>query len=225
MIKLHYFEHSRAHRVLWFLEELGVPYQVARHYRDPKSKLAPAEAKNIHPLGKFPMLEDEGHTMAESAVILEYLARTYGEPYWVISPGETDYWNFQYWMHYAEGSLMPPLIIKLVFSMLKAEAVPAFIRPLSRRIAQHVDKVFTDPQIKTHFRFVEQCLEEREWFAGKRMTICDIQMQFPMEAAIARRTIRASDYPAIKAYVEKNQKRPAYERALAIAKNYDFGPI
>ena len=225
MIELHYFEHSRAHRVLWFLEELGVPYQLTRHYRDPKTKLAPAEAKNIHPLGKFPMLVDGDQTFAESAVILEYLARTYGDPYWVISLGERNYWEFQYWMHYAEGSLMPPLIIKLVFSMLKSEAVPTIIRPLSRRLAQQVDKAFTDPQIKTHFRFVEEYLMERQWFAGDSITICDIQMQFPMEAALARRTIKGSDYPAIKAHVERNQARPAYQRALDIAQHYDFGPI
>ena len=224
MIELHYFEHSRSQRMLWFAEELGLTYRLVKHRRDPQTQLASEEAKALHPLGKFPILVHGDHVIAESAVILEYMARFFGEATWVVNIDDTNYWSFQYWMHYAEASLMPPLIIRLIFSKLKGPQVPALIRPLSRRIADQVDQSFTLPQIRTHFAFVESHLRGREWFVGDRMTIADVQMHFPLEAALAKRTIKATDYPAINQYVERLQARPAYLRALDKAGEYDFGP-
>ncbi len=223
MIELHHLEHSRSQRVLWFAEEIGLEYTLITHQRDPATQLAPADVKALHQLGKLPLLVDGDRTLAESAVILEYLARFHA-PEWLMEPADSDYWSYQYWMHYAEASLMPPLLVRLIFSMLKGNAVPALIRPLTKRVANQVDQSFTNPQIATHFGFVEAHLERHEWFAGPRISLADVQMLFPLEAALAKKTINPSEYPAVRLYVEKIQARPAYQRALEKGGPYEFGP-
>lgn len=224
MIELHYLAHSRSQRVLWFAEEIGVKYKLIVHDRDPATRLADEEVKKLHPLGKLPLLVDGEKTFAESAVILEYMARQFA-PQWLIEPTGSDYWAFQYWMHYAEASMMPPLLIRLIFSMLRGDAVPALVRPLTKRVADQVDKSFTNPQIQTHFRFVDDYLSRNEWFAGPTITIADVQMLFPLEATLAKKSIRLETFPNVVAYVTRLQSRPAYQAALKKGGPYEFGPV
>ncbi|MDT8449094.1 MAG: glutathione S-transferase [Wenzhouxiangellaceae bacterium] len=225
MITLHHLEHSRSQRVLWMLEELGVDYRIKRYARDPETNLAPPALNKVHALGKSPVLVDGDRTLAESAVIIEYLARRYGGGDWAPGIEDPAYWQFSYWMHYAEASLMPPLLIKLVFSKLREAPVPFFVRPVSGRIADRVDAMFTDPQIATHFAWVDAFLAEHEWFAGDAISAADVQMSFPLEAALARGTVTRADYPHVAVWVHKVQGRPAYRRALKAGGDYAYGPI
>lgn len=222
MITLHHLEHSRSQRVLWMLEELGLEYRIKRYKRDAKTNLAPPALMKVHPLGKSPVLVDGDRTLAESAVIIEYLARTYGEGNWAPAMDDADYWAFSYWMHYAEASLMPPLLIKLVFSKLRQPPVPFFIRPITSRVADQVDQAFTDRQIETHFRYVDQYLEGREWFVGDAISAVDVQMSFPLQAALSRRTVARADYPHAAMFVVRCQSRPAWQRALERGGEYDY---
>jgi glutathione S-transferase len=142
-------------------------------------------------------------TLAESATILEYLARSYGDAQWAPPVDDPRYWDFHYWMHYAEGSLMPPLLLKLVFSRLREPPVPFFIRPLTGRIADQVDRAFTDRQIETHFGWVDKHLAEHAWFAGDAISAADVQMSFPLEAAMSQQTVTRADYPHVAIWLEK----------------------
>lgn len=222
MIILHHLQNSRSQRILWLLEELGVDYEFHYYERDPRTNLAPPELRDVHPLGKSPVITDGDRTLAESATIIEYLARTYGKGEWAPATDHPGYWTFNYWMHYAEGSLMPPLLIRLIFSKVRTGA-PFFIRPISGRIADQVDKAFTNQQIKTHFTYVNDYLGKHPWFAGDQISAADIQMSFPLEAALARGTM-GEQYPHIMEYVERFQNRPAYLRALEAGGDYEFGP-
>ncbi|MCA1780272.1 MAG: glutathione S-transferase [Xanthomonadaceae bacterium] len=224
MITLHHLENSRSQRILWLLEELGVDYKIKHYKRDPKTNLAPESLKKVHPLGKSPVITDGGQTLAESGAMIEYLARSYGDSQWAPAVDDERYWAFNYWMHYAEASLMPPLLIKLVFSRLRQPPVPFFIRPISGRIADQVDQVFTDPQIATHFSYVDSFLSEHPWFAGDDISAADIQMSFPLEAALAKNTVTRADYPNVAVFVHKIQTRPAYIRALEAGGVYEYGP-
>ena len=190
MITVHHLESSRSQRVLWLLEELALPYQLVRYARDPKTLLAPPSLRAIHPLGKSPVLVDDGHTLAESGAILEYLVERYDTghalsptPLPVDSPERLQY---RYWMHYAEGSAMPPLLMTLVFARIRSAPMPFFVRPVARRIADTAMKSFVGPQLATHLGYVERELGAHAWFAGDRFTAADIQMSFPLEAAVAR---------------------------------------
>lgn len=224
MITVHHLEHSRSQRVLWLLEELGCQYRIKHYKRDAKTNLAPASLKKVHPLGKSPVITDGERTVAESGTIIEYLARTYGDGQWAPDVDDPRYWAFNYWMHYAEGSLMPPLLIKLVFSKLREPPVPFFIRPISGRIADQVDAAFTNPQIKTHFAYVDEYLGKHPWLAGDDISAADIQMSFPLEAALAAGTIGRADYPNVAVFVHKLQSRPAYLAALEKGGDYAYGP-
>jgi glutathione S-transferase len=222
MITLHHLAHSRSQRVLWLLEELGIDYEIHHYERDPKTRLAPPELKQLHPLGKSPIISDGDRVLAESAIIVEYLARTYGDGIWAPQVNDPTYWNFNYWMHYAEGSLMPPLLLKLVFDKVRT-ASPLLVRPVAAGIAGQVERTFIGPQISTHFAFVDAHLADQEWFAGDSITAADIQMSFPLEAAVARGTI-GENCPHVVEYVRRFQSRPAYRRALEVGGDYDYGP-
>ncbi|MFW5927260.1 MAG: glutathione S-transferase family protein [Wenzhouxiangella sp.] len=222
MIILHHLENSRSQRILWLLEELGIDYEIHWYGRDPKTDLAPPELRAVHPLGKSPVITDGERTLAESAVIVEYLARTYGNGQWAPEPGQPGYWDFAYWMHYAESSLMPPLLIKLIFSRVRAGA-PLLVRPISGRIADEVDRAFTDRQIETHFRFVDDYLAGHRWFGGETINAADIQMSFPLEAARVR-GINGATYPNIAGWIGRCHQRPAYLRALEQGGEYAYGP-
>ncbi len=199
MIIIHDLENSRSQRIVWMLEELGLSFEVKHYKRDPKTMLAPAELRAIHPLGKSPLLTDDGRVLAESGFICEYFAQKTGK----LKPLDN------YWLHYAEGSLMPPLLLTLVFSKVATDA-PLFIRPLAKAISQQVHKAFIGPQTKLHLDYIEAHLGKHEWFSGD-FSMADIMMSFPLEAAATR--VKGSR-PHIAAFLKKIQTRPAYQKAL-----------
>jgi len=221
MITLHHLNNSRSQRVLWLLEELGVEYDVKRYERDPATMLAPAALRAVHPLGKSPVITDGELTLAESGAIVEYLAGRYGDGRLVPAAGTANRLRYTYWMHYAEGSAMPPLLLQLVFSRIENGPVPLFIRPIARAIARRAKSAFIEPQIRLHLDFLEQELGRAAWFAGGDFTAADIQMSFPVEAAAARGGLD-STRPKLMAYLGRIHARPAYQRALEKGGPYEL---
>jgi glutathione S-transferase len=212
VITVHHLENSRSQRVLWLLEELELPYEIVRYARDPKTMLAPAELRRVHPLGKAPVITDGDTTLAESGAIVEYLVGTYGQGRLIPPAGTPERLRYTTWMHYAEGSAMPPLVMKLVFGRLPAR-MPALVRPFVRRIMAQVQRGFVDPQLKAHADYWEAELGRHEWFAGDDFTAADIQMSFPLEAA-ASRGRGTEGRPKVQAFLDRIHARPAYVRAL-----------
>ncbi|MDA0572949.1 glutathione S-transferase family protein [Burkholderia gladioli] len=213
MLTVHHLNNSRSQRVLWLLEELGVPYELKRYERDPKTMLAPPELRAIHPLGKSPVLTDEGFTLAESGAIIEYLVERYGEGRFAPPPGTPQRLRYTYWLHYAEGSAMPPLLLKLVALRIAQAPMPFFARPIARKISSTLQSSFVDPQLKLHLGYVDAALRETGWFVGDSFSAADVQMSFPLEAAASRADTLAQ-LPAIRAFLERIHARPAYQRAL-----------
>ncbi|WP_186223090.1 glutathione S-transferase family protein [Burkholderia gladioli] len=213
MLIVHHLNNSRSQRVLWLLEELGVPYELKRYQRDPKTMLAPPELRAIHPLGKSPVLTDEGFTLAESGAIIEYLVERYGEGRFAPPPGTPQRLRYTYWLHYAEGSAMPPLLLKLVALRIAQAPMPFFARPIARKISSTLQSSFVDPQLKLHLGYVDAALRETGWFVGDSFSAADVQMSFPLEAAASRADTLAQ-LPAIRAFLERIHARPAYQRAL-----------
>ncbi len=212
MINVHHLENSRSQRVLWLLEELGLPYAITFYARDPKTMRAPPELRAIHPLGKSPVLTDDGKTIAESGAIIEYLVETYGGGRLAPPRGGDDWLRYVYFLHYAEGSLAPPLLLKLIFSRLPA-ATPLLVRPIARAIASKALSSVAQPQIDQHLAFLDNELSAREWFAGADFSAADIQMSFPLEAAAARGGLDPR-YQRLSAFLQRIHARPAYVRAL-----------
>jgi glutathione S-transferase len=221
MIIVHHLNNSRSQRVLWLLEELGLPYEIVRYQRDPKTMLAPRELRAIHPLGKSPILQDGDVTVAESGAIVEYLLERYGQGRLKPDVGSADWLRFIYFLHYAEGSAMPPLLLKLVFVRMETAPVPFFAKPVARLLAKGAQKAFIDPQLKMHLDYLEGEIGKSEWFAGDAFTAADIQMSFPLEAAASRGGLDASR-PKLHAFLERIHARPAYQAALAKGGKYDF---
>jgi glutathione S-transferase len=221
MITVHHLNNSRSQRVLWLLEELGVEYEVKRYERDAKTMLAPKALRAVHPLGKSPVITDGDATIAESGAIVEYLVGRYGQGRLVPPPETPERLRYTYWLHYAEGSAMPPLVLKLIFTQIPRAPMPALVRPFVRRIAQGVEKAFVDPQIKLHLDYMEGELGKTAWFAGDQFTAADIQMSFPIEAAASRGGLDASR-PKLFGFLERIHARPAYERALAKGGPYEL---
>jgi glutathione S-transferase len=212
MIVVHHLNNSRSQRVLWMLEELGLPYEVKRYERDPATMLAPAALRAVHPLGKSPVISDGDKVLAESGAILEYLAEAYGNGALAPAVGTSDRLRYTYFMHYAEGSLMPPLLMKLVFSRMP-QRVPFFLKPAAKAMAGAADKTMIEPQLKSHLGFLERELSSRDWFAGSAFSAADVQMSFPLEAAAARAGV-GPDYPKLTAFLDRIHARPAYKRAI-----------
>lgn len=212
MLTVHHLENSRSQRVLWLLEELGVPYEIKRYARDAKTMLAPPELKAIHPLGKSPVITEDGEAIAETGAIVEYILERYGQGRLASAPGTTERRRLTYWLHYAEGSAMPPLVMKLVFGRMPLGA-PALMRPIVNAVAKAAQTGFVDPQLKTHFDYWESELTKAEWFAGPAFSAADIMMSFPVEAAANRGDARRGR-PRLAAFLEKIHARPAYQRAL-----------
>jgi glutathione S-transferase len=212
MITVHHLDNSRSHRVLWLLEELDVPYEIVFYKRDPKTMLAPRELRAIHPLGKSPVVTDGDLVLAESAHIIETLIERHG-PHLMPDRSSPDFIRYRYWLHYAEGSAMPPLLLKLVSNRIANAPVPFFIKPIVKTIAKKLDKDFVDPQLKLHFDHIEHALSERPFFAGDKLTGADIMMSFPAEAA-AGRIEAASGRPHLARWLAAIKQRPAYLRAL-----------
>jgi glutathione S-transferase len=214
MIRVHHLNNSRSQRILWLLEELGLPYEVVRYQRDAKTMLAPPELRAVHPLGKSPVITDDNITVAESGAIIEYLVERYGQGRLQPALGTPERLRYTYWLHFAEGSAMPPLLLKLVFSFLpKSPALPALLRPLVRKVSEGAQKSFIDPQILQQLNYFEAELGRHEWFAGDTFSAADIQMSFPLEAAAARGGLDKK-WPKVSAFLQKIHDRPAYRRAL-----------
>ena len=212
MITVHHLNNSRSQRVLWLLEELGLPYEIQRYQRDAKTSLAPPELRQVHPLGKSPVITDGGLTVAESGAILEYLVDTYGQGR--LKPtGTQDLLHYRYYLHFAEGSAMPPLLMKLIFNKIKRAPMPFFVKPIARGIADKVLGSFVQPNIDAQLKFLESELAARPWFAGAEMSAADVQMSFPLEAAAARGGA-IDAYPKIQAFLARIHARPAYQKAL-----------
>jgi len=220
MITVHHLNNSRSQRILWMLEELGLSYQVKRYERDPKTMLAPAALKAVHPLGKSPVITDGDKTLAESGAILEYLADTYGNGRFAPAPGTPDRLRYNYFMHFAEGSMMPPLLLKLVFGRMPAR-VPFFMKPVAKAIAAAGDRQLVAPNLTAQMAFLESELSTRDWFAGAEFSAADVQMSFPLEAATARAGLGGGQ-PKLMAFLARIHARPAYKRAIEKGGPYEL---
>jgi len=212
-ITVHHLNNSRSQRVLWLLEELQLPYEIVHYQRDPKTMLAPPELRAVHPLGKSPVVTVDGLTLAESGAILETLTERYGNGRLAPAAGTPEQLRYRYWLHYAEGSAMPPLLFKLVFDKIESSKMPFFAKPIARAIAGKAKSSFVTPNIESHLNFMEGELGKSEWFAGNDFSAADIQMSFPVEAARARGGLDATR-PKLVAYLDRIHARPAYQRAL-----------
>ncbi len=220
MITLHHLETSRSQRILWLLEELGVAYKMTIYRRDKKTRLAPPELKKIHPLGKSPVITDGKLTIAESGAIIEYLVETYGDKATgdlaALEParGTEAHRQCRFWMHYAEGSLMNWLVMKLVFTVIPTQPMPFFVRPIAKALCGKVLSNLIDPNVSNGLDFMEAHLSENNWFAGDTLTMADFQMSFAVDAGLARAS-GGKRYPKLREFMNRIEARPAYQRALA----------
>lgn len=212
MIIVHHLNDSRSQRVLWLLEEMGVDYEVKRYERDAKTRLAPPELRAIHPLGKSPVIQHGDVVVAETGAIVEYLLETFPNAGLKPEPGTAEARRYTYWLHYAEGSAMTPLLLKLIFGVIPQRS-PALIRPIAKGISKKVGASLIDPQIASHTAYWEAELGKSEWFAGDRFTAADIMMSFPLEAAGSRAPF-GPDKAKSTAFLQRIHARPAYQRAL-----------
>ena len=219
MITLHHLNNSRSQRIVWLLEELGLAYDIQRYERDPKTMLAPASLRAVHPLGKSPVITDGGLTLAESGAIIDYLIERHGAGRLAPEAGTPARLCYSYWLHYAEGSAMPPLLLKLVFDRIETAPMPFLVKPIARAIAGKVKASFIEPQIRQHLDYLEASLGESGWFAGDEFSGADIQMSFPLEAAAARGGLNASR-PRLMDFLQRVHARPAYQRALQRGGDY-----
>ncbi|CAL4867808.1 hypothetical protein MMA231_02075 [Asticcacaulis sp. MM231] len=211
MITVHHLDNSRSQRILWLLEELGLPYEIKAYKRDKKTMLAPPELKAVHPLGKSPVITDGARTLAETGAIVDYLVSTYGDGRLIPTAGSEERFSYTYWMYYAEGSAMTPLLLKLITNNIR-ERAPLFIRPIAAGIANKLDATLVTPNLTANIDFWEDTLRQSPWFAGADFSAADIMMSFPLEAAASR--AGANTKPHIKAWLASIHARPAYQQAL-----------
>ncbi len=221
MITVHHLDNSRSQRVLWLLEELGLPYEIEHYRRNPKTMLAPESLRKVHPLGKSPVITDGSVTVAESGAIVEYLVERYGEGRLIPAAGTPERLRYTYWLHFAEGSAMPPLLMKLVFDKVATSPMPFFVKPVARAISAKVLKTLVEPNLKRQLDFIEAELGLGAWFAGDAFSAADIQMSFPLEAAAQRAGLDAGR-PRLMAFLKRIHARPAYQRALERGGPYSF---
>ena len=218
MITVHHLDNSRSQRVLWLLEELDLAYDIKHYKRDRKTMLAPPELRQVHPLGKSPVVTDGPRTLAESGAVLEYLVGAHGKGR-LVPKTEEDRLRYTYWMHFAEGTAMSPLLIKLIFDRVRK--APLLVRPVANAIANQVMGNFVQPNIDRQLAYIESELAARAWFAGPEFTAADIQMSFPLEVSASR--VGVDKYPHIVAFLKRIHERPAYQRALAKGGPYQIG--
>jgi len=221
MITVHHLNNSRSQRVLWLLEELGLPCEIKKYQRDAQTMLAPPELLKVHPLGKSPVITDDGTTVAESGAIIEYLLERYGNGRLQPAAGSPEKLRWRYWMHFAEGTAMSPLLLKLIFERIKVTKMPFFAKPIARGIADKVLGAMVDPNLKRQLDFMEAELGKSEWFAGDEFSAADIQMSFPVEASAQRAGLDASR-PKLMAFLKRIHARPAYKKALERGGPYSF---
>lgn len=221
MITVHHLNNSRSQRVLWLLEELALPYEVKRYERDPKTMRAPAELRAVHPLGKSPVITEDGLTVAESGAIVEYLVERHGKGRLIPPQGTPERLRYTYWLHFAEGSAMSPLLLALLFAKLPEQPMPFFARPIARAISGKVLQTFVEPELRSQQAFMEGELEKGPWFAGKAFTAADIQMSFVVEASAARGGLDKGR-PRLLDWLARIHERPAYKRALEKGGPYEL---
>lgn len=219
MIIVHHLADSRSQRVLWLLEELGLDYEVKRYERDAQTMLAPPELRAIHPLGKSPVIEDHSIKVAETGAIIEYLLDAHGQGRLRPARGTEEARRFTYWLHYAEGSAMTPLLLRLIFGQLPKRA-PALVRPIINGVSKAMNARMIQPQLDSHLDYWEAELARSEWFAGDQFSAADIMMSFPLEAAAAR--AGAGQRAKIAAFLQRIHARPAYARALERGGPYSY---
>ena len=213
MLTVHHLENSRSQRILWLLEELGLDYEIQKYQRDPLTSLAPAELQALHPLGKAPLVTDGELTLAESGAIIEYLVTTYGNGQLRPADGTPAALAYTYWLHYAEGSFMPLMLLSLIIGRIETAPMPFFAKPIAKGIAAKVRRGYLDTNVKRNVDFLESSLQNSAWFCGDELTAADIQMSFAVEAA-AVRALAGGDYPNLTAFLQRMRARPAYQRAL-----------
>ncbi len=221
MITVHHLNNSRSQRVLWLLEELGAAYEIKKYERDPRTMLAPPSLRNVHPLGKSPVISDGDITVAESGAILEYLVERYDDGRLAPAANTPERLRWRYWMHFAEGSAMPPLLIKLVCDKIAQSPMPFFAKPIARAISAKVQAMIVEPNLKRQLDFMESELTHNKWFAGNEFSAADIQMSFPLEAAAQRAGLDAR-WPKLMGFLKRIHARPAYKRALQRGGPYSF---
>ncbi|MBA3593687.1 MAG: glutathione S-transferase [Pseudomonadota bacterium] len=221
MITVHHLNHSRSQRILWLLEELALKYDIKRYERDPKTMLAPASLRAVHPLGKSPVITDGELTIAESGAIVDYLIEHYGAGRLAPPAGTPDRLRYTYWLHYAEGSAMSPLLLKLVFDKIETAPMPFFAKPIAKAISGKAKSSFIEPQIAQHLDYLEAELGNNQWFAGSEFSGADIQLSFPLEAAAARGGLNASR-PRLMDFLKRIHARPAYQRAIERGGQYSI---
>jgi glutathione S-transferase len=213
MIIVHHLNNSRSQRVLWLLEELGLEYEIKRYMRDPVSMRAPPSLRAVHPLGKSPVITDGALTLAESGAIIQYLVESHAGAAMAPAPGSPERTRYIYWMHYAEGSAMPLLLLKLIFDQIERAPMPFIVRPIGGYIARRAKSQLVEPELAQHLDYLESELDKSMWFAGDTFTAADIQMSYPIEAAAARADLNSSR-PKLIAFLDRVRHRPAYQRAL-----------
>ncbi len=217
---VHHLNNSRSQRVLWLLEELGVNYTIEHYQRDGKTNLAPESLKAVHSLGRSPVITHNGHTLAESGAIIEYIIGEFGTH---LKPGSDNPGalnEYQFWMHFAEGSLMPPLVASLVMGKAKDKAKPFFMKPVVGKVVDAITEAYYGPNLKRSLEYVNEHLSNHEWFAGEALSGADFQMSFPLEAMRGR--IGGGLYPAIDAWVKKIHGRDAYQRGVKKGGEYAY---
>lgn len=221
MVTLHHLNNSRSQRILWLLEELGIDYDVKRYERDAVTNLAPASLRAIHPLGRSPVLTEGDTTIAESGAIVDYLVQMYGKDTFAPPTDKQDYQQYLFWVHFAEGSLMPPLVALMILEKARVKASKMFfIKPIADRIVDGIISAYYGPNLTQSLAYIEAYLEQNEWFAGSTPNAADVQMIFPLEAIVA--SGKAKDLPAIAAYVKRVHERDAYQRALKKGGEYAY---
>ena len=221
MITVHHLNNSRSQRVLWLLEELGLPYEIRRYERDPKTMLAPASLREVHPLGKSPVISDGTHTVAETGAIVEYLLERHGGGGLLPPAGSDEHLRYRYWLHFAEGSAMPPLLMKLVFDRIATSPMPFFAKPIVKAVCRKALDAAVWPNLNRQLDFMEAELGRSAWFAGPDLSGADIMMSFPVEAAAMRAGLDAKR-PKLMAFLKRIHERPAYRRALERGGPYVF---
>ena len=227
MITVHHLNNSRSQRILWMLEELNLEYEIIGYERDLKTFQGPESLRNIHPLGKSPVITDDSSgeqtIIAESGAIVEYLLQNYGKNSSLIIPetGSQQERDYLYWLHFSEGSLMPPLLLRLIFDRVKKARVPFFVKPITKAVADKVLSEFVNPNISRLLDFIEGSLNGKKWFLGEELSGADIQMSFPLETSVSRGLIN-DNYTCIQSYVKRIHEQPAYQAALKKGGKYDY---
>ncbi len=216
-MKLHHLNNSRSHRVLWMLEEMGIAYDIVRYQRD-RALLAPDALRRVHPLGSSPVLEDNGMVIAESGAILEYLQETYDSAQNFKPATPQDRAQYRFWLHYAEGSLMPLMVMKMVFGNMDKPPVPEVFRSVGAMFGEAIQKTWLNRRIEIHSSYIENHLSSHEWFAGDALSCADFQMSFPVMALLAK--LAPEELPNTRQWLAKVEQRPAWQKAILVG-----GPI